>query len=414
MTESHQRRRHILTRPVALTLGGGLTAIALLCLCALVLTSVDNAGGLGLASCPSALPPLHLSGARQLSVPAPCSIDWRTRCPGVIDTILPYATGERTARPDNVLFSQDGRYYTVGEGAAHALSMPDACIGPVAVTPDGQGLACVAHARGCVDCFTACTACFGDSIVLVSLTHATSGRSQTLVEAQPDILFGILSWSPDGRHLAVVRREVVGGSAECTLALYTASVSAAPLVLTGLLSVSDLSLCNMGQISWSPDGQRLALSQVYGNETWGIFILPVSIWPAAALSIGAQPAHASAALLPFRLLVTPKLDSDPFHTRSYIAWVPRSAVLTVSTAFGSRVLLIDTATRQQRLLFALAPGSSPIQNFNWMPDGRHLVFAIGHGVTDTCAAPPQALYSESFSSPVTELFSVTPIATRIP
>ena len=122
-------------------------------------------------------------------------------------------------------------------------------------------------------------------------------------------------------------------------------------------------------------------------------------------------------LNPYRLLTLPPAIGtgalDPFHAWPVIAWEPKGHLLTLNDAYGFRVIAIDTVSKQVRLLFTLPRSafvSSPIQRFGWLPDGVHLVFAIGHDGTDLCGSPPQALYVITLQTPFRSLPRVTPTA----
>ena len=84
MRQGSQRRQHTLRRSVFIGLSIGAAEIVVFSLC----ITLYFANLLGPFFCPIALPPLFVSGARALSVPAPCYIGLRGHCPGVIDAIL--------------------------------------------------------------------------------------------------------------------------------------------------------------------------------------------------------------------------------------------------------------------------------------------------------------------------------------
>lgn len=198
------------------------------------------------------------------------------------------------------------------------------------------------------------------------------------------------------------------------------SAMSEPMTLTGLITFSDNSLCNLDQLVWSPDGSQIALLQNGYGDTGSLFVLPTNRLPATIFAVhspSAGPTQVTMQLNPYRLLTLPGTadtgEYDPYHALPFIAWEPTGHLLTLSDAYGFRLIVIDTITKQARSLLTLpntASVSSPIQKFGWLPDGVHLVFAIGHGGTDLCGGPPDALYLIALPSPFRSLPRVTPAA----
>jgi hypothetical protein len=294
-----------------------------------------------------------------------------------------------------VLVLQDETYYTIrlSDGAAHQLSLPPSCAGPVAVTSDAHRLACVGGAVGCVDCFVDCTACFGTSVDAVSLLPGELGHDIALA-AGDAFQFGVLSWSPDQRHLVVQLKLPPDG--HCALGLYMLqTVAEGPAKLTALLSPQGVDACSLSQLAWSPDGAFIAWLQYVPGEAMIVDALRVASLPAVAFWAGAVPVTLVPAV--GRLLSLPPPSDDPFTALPHIAWMPQGEALTVTMAAGYKLVQVDVASRAQRTLLTLPTSASPIQVFTWLNDGRHVVFAIGHGGTEYCAGPPYALYVDTIA-----------------
>ncbi|GEM_PF-5602208 len=368
--------------------------------------------------CSSVLAPASVSGSHQLPVPTPCYIDSNNHCPGVIDDIFPYTASGHTHSED-VLFSQDGSFFIESNGSSHALQLPDACLyGVVALTPDGDALACIGGVFGCVDCGTVCTSCFGAAIALAPLTPTLIGRTYPLVPIQQNARFTLPTWSPDERHLAALRRTFNGTTVQCSLAIYstrqTVLPPTEPFTLTGLVSFSDDSLCRADQLLWSPDGSRIALLQNGYSDVGALYILPVKALPLAlfaAHGATAQPATVTMRIAPYRLLTLPEVGDDFTQAATTIAWEPKGHLLTMSDDYGYRIIVIDPATKQARLLFTVprpSSTSSPIKNLGWMADGIHLVFAVGYNETEYCGSPRDEMYIIALPSPFQSLPRVTP------
>lgn len=355
--------------------------------------------------CPTSLPPLQMSRVTPISAPSPCVIDpIRGHCPGVIDFLAPAAPGiggSDNAR-DSVLLSQDGKFYTVepGQHSPHSLALPDACEGVVALSTDRARLACVAHAEGCIDCLTACTACFGTSVIIVSLLHGSFGQRREIIPSEPDVKFGILSWSPGGRYLAVLRRwfdsaALNGNGVTCSISFYADNGpnTTMALIQQSTLSDENVDLCEAKQLLWSPDGNYVALLLGgYENQPFLVYVIPTE--KLAPRLYSGNPVPTGVRLIQAKPLLTlPAIDADPYHADPYLAWTPDSHALAVSVAYGFEVALVDPHTGAQTPIFTLPDGASPIDIFSWMPDGKQLLFAIGHGGVDTCSGPPNSIYT---------------------
>lgn len=366
----------------------------------------EFAPALSRLGCPSALPPLNLPGAMRLTVPPPCFIDFRNQCPGFVDLLAPYSAHSDAGASGQMLLSLDGTFYVIGESQQpHPLQLPNACAGVVALTQDGTWMACVQGASDCIDCFTACTSCFGSSIVAVSLVTATLGNSRELLPYAPGLQFGVLSWSPDGHHLVVVR-QVVGNETSaapvCSLAFYWGSTPDAATVPTGRISLADEDLCRAAQVLWSPDGSKIAVTlRADRNQPFEIVVISTSVLSPAALFPTANGiTEQMLTIAPLLTIPNATIDENPFHALPHIAWTPDGRLLTASIGFGYQLVAVDLASGVFSQVLTIPADASPIQTFSWTPDGRRIVFAIGHYGTEHCSSPPDSVYMVEAPIPV--------------
>jgi hypothetical protein len=370
-------------------------AVVLLCLVCVIAGRVGDLPFF----CPRSLPSIELSDMRRLSLPGPCSLDIRNHCPGVLDAILPLDTPQRpTPLAADLLVSQDGVFYTLRLSNEHTqrVTLPPACAGVLALSDDRRTLACVGGTTQCVDCFTVCTDCFGQDIEAVALDGANVMRSTVLVAIQRGISFSVLSWSPDERHLAVVRRQG-GNGGSCVLAIYADTFGGeparSPLTLTGLLSLDGAHLCDVEQIAWSPDGGAIALLETAYDRLGALYLLSLAALPAGILAAPADVTPITRTLTPPVAASLPSLSVDPLTAAPSMAWTPDARALAFTTDSGSRLVSLDIATGLWHLVLDLPPKAAPIRRFAWLPDARTLALSVGVGGSANCAAPPDDLYT---------------------
>lgn len=377
---------------IGIPLAGG--AIVLLCLVCVV---VGRIGDLPFF-CPHSLPPIERSGMRRLAIPAPCSLDFRVHCPGVLDAILPLNAPQRpTPLAADLLISQDGAFYTLrlGDERTQRVTLPPACAGVLALSDDRRTLACVGWTVGCLDCLTVCTDCFGQDIEAVALDSANMARATVLVAMHSGISFGVLSWSPDERHLAVVRREG-GNDGSCALAIYTDTFGGeparSPFTLTGLLSLDGANLCDVRQIAWSPDGGSIALIETSFDRLGALYLLSLAALPPGILAAPTGVTPIMRTLTPPVVATFPALSVDSFTAIPSMAWTPDARALTFTAADGSRLVSLDLATRLWHLVLELPSNAAPILRFAWLHNARTLALAVGGRGTANCGVPPDDLY----------------------
>lgn len=403
-----QLRRPLRPRSVgwfATRIGLPLVLISALSIFLVIWVQLYFSGALGPFFCPSTLPPLAMPNTSRLPAPSPCYIDLRNHCPGVIDFLAPYTASGDASHPERALLSQDGTFYTTQPGPIwsqrlHKLPLPDSCAGVLALTHDGKWMACVAHTIGCVDCFTVCTSCVGTSINAISLLPATLGQQEEIIPEEQGVALGVLSWSPDAQYLVVLRRnrkEDAGDTANCALSFYSRIVEGPPMKRQGDVTLSDVDMCDVSQILWSPDGRQIALlARQAFNQPYNVVTIAISALDKAIFLPGASRIVRQT-LAPKRLLTLPPFDLDPFHASPYISWTPDSS-LAVSIAYGYQIVVLDPISGRQVSVLTLPSSASPIQIFSWMPDKKRIVFAIGHSGTDFCGSPPDSVYMYSLPS----------------
>jgi hypothetical protein len=407
---AYMRRRR---SSIGIPLAGA--AIVLLCLVCVV---VGRVGDLPFF-CPHSLPPIEVSGMRRLAIPAPCSLDFRVHCPGVLDAILPLNTPQRpTPLAADLLISRDGAFYTVrlSDERTQHIALPLACAGVLALGDDRRTLACVGWTVGCLDCLTVCTDCFGQDIEAVALDDANVTHSTVLVAPHSDISFGVLSWSPDERHLAVVRREG-GEDGTCALAIYTNTFGGesvnSPLTLTGLLTLDGAHLCDVRQIAWSPDGGSIALIETAYDRLGALYLLSLAALPPGILAAPTGVTPITRTITPPVVATFQALAVDPLTATPFMAWTPDARALTFTTAGGARLVSLDLATGLQHLVLALPRNTVPIQRFAWLPGTRTLALSAGKGGGENCAAPPDDLYTYA-APPLDAQPVITPTVPTLP
>jgi hypothetical protein len=151
-------------------------------------------------------------------------------------------------------------------------------------------------------------------------------------------------------------------------------------------------LCAVRQVLWSPDGDYIALLQGgFDFQPFAVYMVATAKL-APKLSARATGPSGVQSMTVTPLLTLPTYDAMPYHAVPYIAWAPGNHSLAVSVAYGYQVVMVDPLSGAQSPVFTLPAKTSPISIFSWMPDGKRLVFAIGHGGLATCGAPPDSIY----------------------
>ena len=169
------------------------------------------------------------------------------------------------------------------------------------------------------------------------------GRGQQLVVADADgrparaVGTGhIPAWSPDGRRLAFARR----GAERCDVGIYVARADGSGVTRVSAARRDNQPTGPQGLPSWSPDGSRVAYSEI----------------PCRRAAFVAVP----------RFYVVPAVGGrEAFVGTTYAVWSPTSR--TIATENSETLVLVQPA-RGRRVIVEDAHGPS------WSPDGSRLAY----------------------------------------
>lgn len=157
-----------------------------------------------------------------------------------------------------------------------------------------------------------------------------------------------VSWSPDSRQLAFVRRDIVAGVTDTFVYVGDAEGSRTTRVARG------------ADYTWAPDGRRLAV--VSGDEFVDtISIVHASGGAARALTVGVGLDHWLQWSPDGRSIAYVRGRVDPLGQRD------------------AAVSVIDVRTARERVLVSAGAWSAPLA---WSPDGRRLAVTARHGDRD--------------------------------
>jgi len=185
-----------------------------------------------------------------------------------------------------------------------------------------------------------------------------------------------LAWSPDGRRLAFVQGYFDGQdpSEASHMFLYVMAVGGKP---ERLASCGDCGRGLWTQLSWSPDGKRIAYSRSVVYSRSGLTTENIWIVPAA----GGKPHRLTHCRSDCR-------DVDP-------RWSPNGRLLAfVDYTGGTPWRRVYTVRRDGSHLTAIANGADP----QWSPDGRRIAFdgdSRGVEVADADGSHNRLLYPQT-------------------
>ncbi|HEX9070193.1 MAG TPA: hypothetical protein VF807_15595, partial [Ktedonobacterales bacterium] len=283
---------------------------------------------------------------------------------GRIYSIATYADSSGQTR---VLLNLDGDLHAANlDGSSHqALSMGGECSRATAIAPNGSRVACDAYLHG------------GDTEALLMASADGNGHfSRGHITSLPlgDNIHA-LSWSPDGRYLAVVQTV-----ADCVIAIYDASAQPDPtlaLYVTSERFTDKFGSCAIGQISWSPDGQDVRFLMGSGPE---VVMRTVGVSDHLPRP-GTQVASISLAVADDQMPST-----SLFNGYAPVAWHPSSPRWLAYALFDYRgttdpqpitaqvMRIMDLHSLRSTVLFQVPIQGDTISYLAWLQDGAGLVF----------------------------------------
>lgn len=262
------------------------------------------------------------------------------------------------------LVAVDGNLYVTnldGSGKRRiGLTYP--CFEP-AITPDGDWLACPNETDESHD---------HDELQVTSLRPNAPGGVR-IVHLQRGGFYVHPAWSPDGREVAIVRdRDNTTGG--CSIVIYAARPPYA--TFTHVVELTSQAIiagsCIVHSLSWSPDGKDLAVA------IEGVALLPVQPVP-GSLPPG-QPAGHAVDVPPTAFTVVPgELGGhSPIWNRQTgaLAYMdadkPPQRILSYDpkTRASRTLLTVPSVTRT-------APGTEQVEWLAWTPDDRQILFVVG-------------------------------------
>jgi Tol biopolymer transport system component len=174
------------------------------------------------------------------------------------------------------------------------------------------------------------------------------------------------TWSPDGTHLAVVRREVVDGDAWTWIAIHDVATGTRADLATTRVALDGPGGAYLAQPSWSPDGEHIAYHRTPRADDG----YPFGITGWIVDTAGGEPVE---------------LPTPDGEDAADLDWSPDGARLVYST-IGSREFE-GQETPPARIVSVMPDGSDPIVLCDdrrsgddgcwapsWVPDGDRVLF----------------------------------------
>jgi hypothetical protein len=281
-----------------------------------------------------------------------------------------------TTLATHVLYLEEGALYVIhldGSGL-HRIAMQTSCYFLGGLDPTGQHGLCW-NGQG--------VQAFGLDEAAISLTPRELVPSNY---AYGDVLT-YPTLAPDGKHFAALER--LGTGAPAAIALYAVDPSFTTAERVATITVPGMAA---RRLSWSPDGRWLAVasSAITGTasaDADATYAVPL----VSELSLARLPPYA----VPPRQPLTVTVDAAQLiRLKNGLdltdAWEPTGHDAVWTYTAGGTIWQLDLTTGQQTALLTIPEGA--ICAFAWTADGRQVVFAQCRLGSSEQVPPPDRLY----------------------
>jgi hypothetical protein len=301
------------------------------------------------------LPVLHIPGLQRMDGLSNLNND------GNYTSETPFQQGDGKWQ---VLLSRNGSLYVAAqdENGLRRIALTQGCESSVAVSANGQWIACLAGERDTESGY----------IELASLSaDGPQGHWQIPLAFSPTL--PDVALAPDGTRLALMRASSTG----CAVVVYgLASDHSTATLVTSLTSsvFQDRGVCAVRGLGWSSDGARLLIG-AYTRQGLPLLAMDETISIAQLIQT-----HTSAVTIPASAFVR-----LPASLPRFLAWNPRDDRVASSSSLpgdGVRVMSAKAIALRSSSSLSFAGFSLPNQDYliwsvAWTPDGSQLLLVIG-------------------------------------
>lgn len=239
------------------------------------------------------------------------------------------------------------------------VAVDDACNAYLSVTVDGRWAACGTEA--------------GTQTFTIGMPQPAH-QGLLLEDMGTQSEYGSLAWGPGSYSLAVVVSH-----ADNTRSINIYQVSYGPQLVATLTFPGLL----VDQVSWSPDGQWLALEASLPNGSGGFSLRLLHVGP---LLPNLAPSEGTLVQPPTIVVTASMLETLQGGEAS---WGPQVGAITFSGSSG-KIIERNLATGSERTI--LTQNSGNLCGLAWAPDGHRLIFQICGPAGGDYAGPPAQLY----------------------